>query len=90
MESLEKISEWEFLGPKVERFEKWLENEFFHYDIGSSEEQKAIKKQIVAAFANSTKAIQEKFTDQITEYQIKLEEKKPEQEIKRKDIDWER
>ena len=49
-----------------------------------------IKKQIVSAFANSTKAIQDKFTEQIAEYQKLLEDKKPEQQIKRKDIEWER
>ena len=90
MEALEKISEWEFLAPKVERFEKWLEKEFFYYDTGNAETQQAIKKQIVAAFANSTKAIQDKFTEQIAVYQRQLEEKKPEQQIKRKDIGWER
>lgn len=52
MAALEKISEWEFLGPKVERFEKWLENEFFYYDTGNAEEKRLIKKQIVSAFAN--------------------------------------
>ena len=90
MAALKKISEWEFLGPKVERFEKWLENEFFYYDTGTAEEKNLIKKQIVSAFANSTKAIQDKFTEQIAEYQRQLEEKKPEQQIKRKDIGWER
>ena len=90
MAALEKISEWEFLGPKVERFEKWLENEFFYYDTGNAEEKRLIKKQIVSAFANSTKAIQDKFTEQIAEYQKLLEDKKPELQIKRKDMDWER
>ncbi|MBR4630075.1 MAG: hypothetical protein IKO57_06495 [Treponema sp.] len=49
-----------------------------------------IKKQIVSAFANSTKAIQDKFTEQIAEYQRQLEEKNPKKQIKRKDIGWER
>ena len=48
------------------------------------------KEQIVSAFANSTKAIQDKFTEQIADYQRLLEEKNPKQQIKRKDIDWER
>lgn len=46
--------------------------------------------QIVSAFANSTKAIQDKFTEQIAEYQRQLDEKNPKQHIKRKDMDWER
>ena len=32
----------------------------------------------------------DKFTEQIAEYQKLLEDKKPEQQIKRKDIEWER
>lgn len=46
--------------------------------------------QIVSAFDNSTKAIQDKFLGQIAEYQRQLEKKNPNQQIKRKDIDWER
>ena len=66
------------------------ENEFIYYDTGNAEEKRLIKKQIVSAFANSTKAIQDKFTEQIAEYQRQQEEKNPKQQIKRKDIDWER
>jgi hypothetical protein len=54
------------------------------------DEKRLIKKQIVSAFANSTKAIQDKFTEQIADYQRQLEEKNPKQQIKRKDMDWER
>lgn len=74
----------------MERFEKWLENEFFYYDTGNAEEKRLIKKQIVSAFANSTKAIQDKFTEQIADYERQLEEKEPKQQINRKDIGWER
>ena len=66
------------------------ENEFFYYDTGNAEEKRLKKKQIASAFANSTKAIQDKFTEQIAEHQRQQEEKNPKQQIKRKDIDWER
>ncbi|MDY3768847.1 MAG: hypothetical protein SOZ83_04500 [Sphaerochaetaceae bacterium] len=44
MAALKKISEWEFLGPKIERFEKWLENDFFYYDTGNAEKNSLIRK----------------------------------------------
>lgn len=46
MAALKKISEWEFLGPKVERFEKWLENEFFYFDTGNAEEKRLKKSRL--------------------------------------------